>query len=225
VCGRYTLIDPRRIAEAMTRDYGFDVQSESGLQQSFNVAPSQLVPVVRAGESARFTVALMRWGLVPFWDKSEKPRIAPINARSEEAFNKPMFRQSLQRRRAVFPCDGFFEWQASVRGPKTPFLIRLSGGRPFAIVGMYEEAGGRPDPTCALLTVSPNELMAPIHSRMPAIVDAAAVRRWLAPGPITADEMASLCQPYPAVQIEAHRVSTLVNNVRNNTPECVQALD
>jgi putative SOS response-associated peptidase YedK len=90
---------------------------------------------------------------------------------------------------------------------------------------MYEEAGGRPDPTCALLTVSPNELMAPIHSRMPAIVDAAAVRRWLAPGPITADEMASLCQPYPAVQIEAHRVSTLVNNVRNNTPECVQALD
>ena len=221
----YTLVDPKRIAETMTRDYGFDVHSETALRQSFNVAPSQLVPIVRADESANCSVSLMRWGLIPFWDKSEKPKIAPINARSEEAFNKPMFRQSLQKRRAAFVCDGFFEWQASTHGPKTPFHIRLSGNRPFVIAGMYEEAAGRPEPTCALLTVAPNELMAPIHNRMPAILDPEAAISWLTPGPITAEQMASLCQPYPADRMVTNRVSILVNNVRNNTPECVQALD
>jgi putative SOS response-associated peptidase YedK len=225
VCGRYTLIDPKRIAEAMTRDYGFEVQSESALPQSFNVAPSQLVPIVRADESNHCTVTLMRWGLIPFWDKTEKPKIAPINARSEDALNKPMFRQSLQKRRAVFICDGFFEWQASARGPKTPFHIQLSGGRPFVIAGMYEETSLRPEPTCALLTVSPNALMAPIHNRMPAILDPEPAKHWLRPGPITAEEIAALCQPYPAERMTTRRVSAFVNNVRNNGPECVQAVD
>jgi putative SOS response-associated peptidase YedK len=136
-----------------------------------------------------------------------------------------MFRQPLQRRRAVLICDGFFEWQASAKGPKTPFHIRLAGGKPFVIAGMFEEVDERPEPTCALLTVSPNELMAPIHNRMPVILDPDSAQRWLAPGPITADELASLCRPYPAGRMVAHRVSTLVNNVRNNAPECVQALD
>ena len=223
MCGRYTLTDPNAVAEAMLREFGVVILSEL---PRYNVAPSQLVPIIRSEASGQLAATPMRWGLVPFWDKSAKPKIAPINARSEEAIGKPMFRQALQRRRALFPCDGFFEWQASSAGPKTPFHIRLLGGKPFVIAGMYEDATEvRPEPTCALLTVGPNELMAPIHNRMPLILDRDAAQQWVRPGPMTADEMAALCRPYPAERMAAHAVSTLVNNVRNDSPACVAALD
>jgi putative SOS response-associated peptidase YedK len=219
MCGRYALVDPARVAEAMLRDFGVVIPSEL---PRYNVGPTQLVPIIRSDETGRLVSEQMKWGLVPFWDKSEKPKIAPINARSEEAFNKPMFRQSLQKRRALFPADGFFEWQASSRGLKVPYHIRLKDGRPFVIAGIYEAATEvRPEPTCALLTTAPNVLMAPIHNRMPVILDPEAGQRWLRPGEISQEEMLALCRPYPAKQMEACAVSTLVNNVRNNGPECV----
>jgi putative SOS response-associated peptidase YedK len=207
----------------MLRDLGVVITSEL---PRYNVAPGQNVPIIRAEESGKLAAEEMRWGLIPFWDPSATPRIAPINARSEEAFGKPMFRQAIQRRRAVFPCDGFFEWQASDFGPKTPFFIRLQSGEPFTIAGIYESATSlRPVPTCALFTTSPNELMAPIHRRMPVILDPPSALRWLRPGPITQEEFAGLCRPYPALRMSAHRISTLVNNVRNDRPEVLLPVD
>jgi putative SOS response-associated peptidase YedK len=223
MCGRYTYVDPYRVAEAMKRDFGVVIESEI---PRYNVAPSQMIPVIRGETTGGFAVARMKWGLVPFWEKSPKPKLTPINARSEEAFGKPMFRQALQRRRAVLPCDGFFEWKPEAVGVKTPFHIKLVGGAPFVIAGMFEEAYElRPNPTCALLTVGPNELMAPIHNRMPVILDAEAAREWLKPGLISAEAMAALCRPYPAERMVAYPVSTIVNNVRNNVPECVVPLN
>jgi putative SOS response-associated peptidase YedK len=220
MCGRYTYTDPARVAEAMLRDLGVEMTSEI---PRYNVAPGQVVPIIRAAESGKLVAEPMRWGLIPWWDEAEKPRIAPINARSEEAFGKPMFRQAVQRRRALFPCDGFFEWQAAESGPKAPFLIRLQGGEPFTIAGIYESATQlRPVPTCALFTTAPNELMAPIHRRMPVILDPDSALRWLNPEPMTREEFANLCQPYPAPRMSAERISTLVNNVRNDTPEVLR---
>jgi putative SOS response-associated peptidase YedK len=223
MCGRYTFTDPARVAEAMLRDLGVVIGSEL---PRYNVAPGQNVPIIRAEESGQFVAEEMRWGLIPFWDLSAKPKLAPINARSEEAFGKPMFRQAIQRRRALFPCDGFFEWQASDAGSKKPFLIRLQGGEPFTIAGIYESASSlRPTPTCALFTTEPNELMAPIHRRMPVILDPPSALRWLRPGPLTPGEFAGLCRPYPAPRMSAHRISTLVNNVRNDTAEVLMPVD
>jgi len=222
MCGRYTLTDPKSVAEVMLRDFGVVMAPEP---PRYNIAPSQLVPVIRREQSGSIASSPMRWGLVPDWDKSAKPKRAPINARAEEAFDKPYFRQPLQRRRAVLPCDGFFEWQASGVGPKLPFYIQLAGGEPFVIAAMYEDATEiRPEPTCALLTVGPNEVMAPIHNRMPAILDRDAARRWLQPGTITAKEMAALCRPYPSDRMTAHPVSPAVNSGRNDSPECVAAV-
>lgn len=83
MCGRYTYVDPDRVAEAMVRDFGVVIESEV---PRYNVAPSQIVPIIHADESGKLLAEKMRWGFIPFWDKSEKPKIAPINARSEEAF-------------------------------------------------------------------------------------------------------------------------------------------
>jgi putative SOS response-associated peptidase YedK len=223
MCGRYTMVDPYKVREAMLRDFGVVIPSEL---PRYNVAPSQLVPIIRSDDSGGLAAENMRWGLIPFWDKSEKPKIAPINARSEDAFFKPMFRQSLQQRRALFPCDGFFEWQAHEVGPKTPFHIRMSSAAPFVIAGIYEAATTvRPEATCALLTTAPNELMEPIHRRMPVILGPETARRWVRPGAMTQDEMAAFCRPFPAMEMVARRISTLVNNVRNDGPEVLGEID
>jgi len=220
MCGRYTLADPNRVAEQMLRDFGVIIAAEA---PRYNVAPSQVVPIIHANERGELVSQEMRWGLVPFWDTAEKPKIAPINVRSEEAFGKPMFRQCLQHRRALFPADGFFEWQAAAHpGGKTPFRIGLAEGAPFVIAGIYETATTlRPSPTCALLTTAPNSLISLIHNRMPVIMEAAVARRWLRPGPISEAEYAGFCVSFPAEAMAAHPVSTLVNNVRNNGPELI----
>ena len=222
MCGRYTYANPYAVRELMLRELGVVIESEA---PRYNIAPFQAVPIILSEESGRLVAQEMRWGLVPFWDKSEKPKIAPINARSEEAFSKPMFRQAIQRRRALFPADGFFEWQKAPdgRGPKTPYYIRLAGERPFVIAGIYEDATTIRPATCALFTTVPNELMAPIHDRMPAILDTEAALRWLKPGPIGPKEFAAFCQAYPAGGMTARQISPLVNNVRNDRPEVIAA--
>jgi putative SOS response-associated peptidase YedK len=234
MCGRYTLTDPDAVAAAMLRDFGVVIPTEINRAPRYNVAPSQPIPIIHrdpASDDGRIFAEEMRWGLIPFWEKSEKPKLAPINCRSEDMFGKPMFRQALQRRRALFVADGFFEWQkpapnAAANGPKTPFHIQVAGGAPFVIAGIYEAATTlRPEPTCALLTTAPNELMAKIHNRMPVILDAAVALRWLRPGPITPEELAAYCRPYPAAQMTAHPISILVNNVRNDGPEIVMSVD
>ena len=163
----------------------------------------------------------MRWGLVPAWDHSEKPKFAPINARSEEVLGKPTFKQAVQKRRCVIPADGFFEWLRPDEKTKIPYRIFLQDEAPFFIAGIFEsEASGRPE-TFALLTVGPNELMRPIHDRMPVIVDEPTALEWLKPGEMTDEHAKSICVPYPADRMAAYQVSSIVNNARNEVPECI----
>ena len=215
MCGRYTLRDPVTVAELVARITG----EVAKINARYNVAPSQLNPVVRMTEGPH--LAEMRWGLVPIWDKSEKPKFAPINARSEEMTGKPTFRQSVQERRCVVPADGFYEWHKLDEKTKVPFYITMKDGTPFFIAGIYEKATEtRPD-TYALLTTGPNELMRGIHDRMPVILDESGAKRWLAPGKHTAEEVTAMCASYPADKMRACPVSTLVNAPRNDVPECV----
>jgi putative SOS response-associated peptidase YedK len=163
----------------------------------------------------------MRWGLVPFWDKSEKPKFAPINARSEEIIGKPMFRQSLQKRRCLVPADAFFEWKRITEAKKVPYCIGLVDRAPFFFAGIYEAATAIRPATYALLTTGPNELMKEIHDRMPVILDEGRSRAWIQPGEVTSETIAQTCVPFPAHLMRAYPVSPLVNNPRNDRPECV----
>jgi len=219
MCGRYTYTDPARIREMMLRDYGFVIESEVAAR--YNVAPSQTHPVIVRGADGKPQVSSMRWGLVPFWDKSAKPKIAPINARSEEVFDKPMFKQALQKRRCLVPADGYYEWRRVDKATKIPYFISLKDRKPFCFPGIYETQTELHPPTFALLTTRPNELTRTIHDRMPVIHDGEEGERWLKAAHINRDALNEYCSPIPEEWMQAYPVTTVVNSPANDRSECI----
>lgn len=219
MCGRYTLQHAERLNALIA---SLTEAAYAAVAPRFNVAPSQENPVVAAGEDGRLHATTMRWGLVPYWDRSETPKFAPINARSEEMLGKPTFKQSVQKRRCVVPADGYFEWKRRDERTKIPYFISRKERRPFFLAGIYETATETRPATYALLTCAPNPTLAAIHDRMPVILPEPAVRRWLAPGPVTLESVSSICVPYDAADLQAWAVSSIVNNARHDVPECVE---
>ncbi len=216
MCGRYRIKDSDLTRENILRLYGIDL---GNLTRRYNVAPSQEMPVVALDDAGAPRAASMRWGLVPFWDKAAKPKFASINARSEDALAKPMFRQSVQQRRCLVPADGFYEWQQLPTGGKQPYDIQLKDGRPFFFAGIYERATELRPETFLLFTTRPNDLMQPFHDRMPVILRDEDLPRWLNAEPITPAEFAALTVPHPADDMAARPISSLVNSPRNDGPE------
>jgi putative SOS response-associated peptidase YedK len=146
-----------------------------------------------------------------------------INARSETVGEKPAFRDALAKRRCLVLADGFYEWRKNADGAKTPMWIHLPGKEPFAFAGLYafwKQPDGEWQHSCTILTTVPNELMAPIHDRMPVILPREAEELWLGGEDIGA--LRSLLAPYPAEAMAAPPVSPRVNNVRNDSPECIE---
>ena len=131
----------------------------------------------------------------------------------------------MRRRRCLVPADGYYEWQATgVKKPKVPYFIHMQDRQPFAIAGLWDTWEG-PDgsslQTCTLITTTPNELMEPIHDRMPAILHPRDYAKWLDPAPQTPERLQALLKPFPAESMAAHPVSTLVNKPENDSPELV----
>lgn len=190
----------------------------------YNIAPSQAAPVVRRVDGQEgMSVALLKWGLIPAWAK-EMPKHQPINARGETAAMSPMFREAMARRRCLVPADGFYEWQGE-RPPKRPYLIRMKDEAPFAFAGLWErwKPRGVEDviETFTILTTSPNELVAPIHDRMPAILPPENYERWVDPK-VSAEAATDLVKPYPAMAMAAHEVSARVNSPKNDDPSLLE---
>jgi putative SOS response-associated peptidase YedK len=134
-----------------------------------------------------------------------------------------LFHDAFRRRRCLIVADGFYEWRAAGR-QKTPYFIHLRSARPFGFAGIWSsrpDAAGTRMATCAIVTCAPNELMAPIHNRMPVILPPNARERWLDPE-AEADELRTLLTPLPSEEMEAYEVASTVNSPRNDTPECVQ---
>ena len=207
MCGRYTL---RRIN--WYRDIkgfppsAFDEFSETKVR--FNVAPSQLVPII-VNEEGRPKLSAARWGFTPHW-ADENQKLKPINAKCETVITSPMFREAFRRRRCLIPADGFYEWQAA-KPPKVPHFIHMKDDSVFAFAGIRE------GDTCAILTTTANDVLRPIHDRMPVIVDPSEYDRWLGEA-----DVAGLLRPCEAEKMEAYPISTRVNNVRNDGPELVE---
>ena len=220
MCGRYTVIKHDQIIRVI-----FNITLPANLRfvARYNVAPSQLVPVVTSDSKE---VQMFRWGLIPSWAKDEKIGYTMINARAETLADKRAFRTALQRRRCLLPADGFYEWQKGADGKsKTPMYIRMHGGTMFAFAGLWEtwrNPSGEEIKSCTIITTSPNSLTSPIHDRMPAIIPREHYSNWLAPGDAAAPDLMRLLQPYPAAQMEAYPVRTLVNSPKNEGPELIQ---
>jgi putative SOS response-associated peptidase YedK len=221
MCGRFTLFsDGAELARLF--GCGFEVPLTPG----YNIAPSQEVPVVRTTEDQPDTrqVPLLGWGLVPSWASDPKIGFSCINTRSETAASKPAFRAAFRRRRCLIPANGFFEWQK--RGKqKLPFLFRMKDETLFAFAGLWERWSGPHGDgreTCTILATAANEVVRPLHERMPVILAPAFHDDWLEPPADAAEWLQAALRPYPAEEMEAVPVSTWVNDTRHEGPECIQ---
>jgi len=220
LCGRFV---KKSSEEELRKRFGFD-DSLGGvmLEPRYNIAPSQEHPVLIVNQDRRL-LKMMRWGLVPYWSKDPKIGYKMINARSEGIEEKPSFRGPLKKRRCLVIADGFYEWYKPDKKTKIPYYFSLKSGEPFAFAGLWDlwEKGDEPLYTFTIITTSPNELMEPIHNRMPAILTQNDEARWLDPEITESKAVLSLLKPYDAEKMECFKVSTIVNSPRNDVPECL----
>ena len=210
MCGRFTLRTPAHaLAEAFATPPLLDEPAR------FNIAPSQDILIVRAGDDGRRQWAKVRWGLIPSWAKDPAIGHRLINARAETVAEKPSFRAAVRRRRCLVPADGYYEWAAMKTG-KRPYHLALPGRRVFAIAGLWEQwksPKGTAVVSATLITTAANQFLMPIHDRMPAILPADRYGLWLeSPSTVMALD---LVRPY-AGDMVAQPVGSAVNNPRND---------
>jgi putative SOS response-associated peptidase YedK len=221
MCGRFTL---RASASVIAEQFAlFEV---APFNARFNIAPTQPVPVIRVqpGRTPSRELVWLRWGLVPGWAKDPAIGSRLINARAETATEKPAFRAAMRQRRCLIAADGFYEWQGSGR-TKQAYFIRLRDDRPFAFAGLWEAWEG-PDhsmlETCTLLTTGPNDIIRPIHDRMPVILPPAAYSEWLDPAVDDPRRLSPLLVPYAGERMEAYPVGHFVNSPSHDSPGCIE---
>jgi len=219
MCGRYSLIG---IDDLGAR---FRITDPSiGFRSRFNIAPGSLVPVIVRRE--RIEAVMMAWGLVPCWTKDRDGAHPIINARAETISQKPSFRHLLERNRCLIPATGFFEWRKDQKR-KTPFYIRMQDRGLFAFAGLYDiwhDPAGNNGATCTIITTGPNELVAPIHNRMPAILARNDETRWLSGEPLTPFDFEQFLVPFPEAVMEAYPVLPLVNNPKIDDERLIRPL-
>ncbi len=224
MCGHYSLT---ATPEAMRRLFHF-AGPLPNLPPRYNVAPMQQVPIVRAlpGDRHDRELAMVRWGLIPFWAKDATIGYKLINARAETIARKPFFREAFKRgRRCLIPADGFYERRKTGTAEQA-WRITLADGRPFAFAGLWERWEKAPDAepveSCAIITTAANGMVATFDDRMPVILLPDGYPTWL--GEDAARDVAELLRPYPSEEMRAYRVSAAVNSAKNDGPECVEAV-
>jgi putative SOS response-associated peptidase YedK len=192
---------------------------------SWNVAPTDPLPVVRYDERAQQrSLDVMRWSLIPYWAKDIKIGFSTINARAEEVDTKPAFREAFERRRCLVPLDNFYEWKKTGTG-KQPYAIALADRRLMAMAGLWEtwrSPQGETIRSFTIVTTVPNELCAELHNRMPVVLKPEVWPAWLSEEPATVPQLKSLLVPYPSAEMICWPVSQRVGNVKNNDPSLIE---
>jgi putative SOS response-associated peptidase YedK len=223
MCGRFALtlsiselLELFGIDPAQTQDLDFSA--------SYNIAPSQQVLGIRQSEDDTRILKAYRWGLIPSWAKDSSIGAKMINARAETVAEKPSFKAAFRSRRCLIPASAFYEW-SQVDAQKLPYCIRRRDTVPIAMAGIWESWQGPQGPirSCAILTTGANQILAPIHQRMPVILDAEEIERWLDPAN-SPTQLTPLLKPCAPELLEAFRVAPQVNNPRHNRPECLAPL-
>jgi putative SOS response-associated peptidase YedK len=222
MCGRYSLT--RREAELVER-FGIEqlICESEKLAPRFNIAPSQLVPVIINKEGHR-VLCQFKWGLIPFWAKDLKKNKPVINARSESVAEKPFFKQALLKRRCLIPADGFYEWKHQNKN-KIPMYIHVNDRELFAFAGLWDEwtsPDGEVIRTCTIITTEANNSVAPVHDRMPVIVRAEHEALWLDPDIREVTQLTPVLAALPDEAIKMYQVSPRVNSPSQDLPELVE---
>ena len=221
MCGRFALLTH---AEALIERFGVEEVIKRP-EPRYNIAPNQNVAVVVQRETRQLTE--MRWGLVPFWAKDVSIGNRMINSRAETVAEKPSFRSAFKNRRCLILADGFYEWQ-KVGKIKVPTHIRFKSREPFAFAGLYEywkTKSGKMLESCTIITTTPNEVMSPIHHRMPVILAPEDEEGWLNPENQDVSDRINLLKPYDSQQMETFEVSDFVNSPKNQGPLCTKPVD
>lgn len=220
MCGRFTLAVP---AEDLALRFNLD--EVPVLEARYNIAPTQPVLMLRQHEGRR-VAELARWGLIPSWSKDGSGAARMINARAETVAEKPAFRAAFRQRRCLIPADGFYEWQARPGG-KQAYYARLATGEPFAMAGLWERwqaPDGAWIQSCTIITTTANELLQPLHDRMPVILAPDHYALWLDPVLRDPGPLQALLGPYPAERMRVYPVGPAVNSVRNDGPGLIEPL-
>jgi putative SOS response-associated peptidase YedK len=211
MCGRYTIsVSPEELAQH------FNAVAPSDYSPRYNAAPSQTLPtLLNESQDGKRQIQMLSWGLVPSWSKTRTITSKLINARGETIAEKPSFRDAFRKRRCLVLADGFYEWQRD-GSKKTPMRITLKSGEPFALAGLWENWHDKETDTWlrtfTIITTEPNQLMAPIHNRMPVILSPQDQEAWL-DNSASPEIWSALVRSYPADKMMAYAVSKLINKV------------
>ncbi len=229
MCGRFVQVSS---PDLLVERFGVD-DVATPAQPSYNVAPRATVYGVRdrvKDDDRRRYLSGLRWGLVPSWAKDPKAGDRMINARAESLADKPAYQRAFQRHRCLVPAEGFYEWQRR-GGRKQPMFIHRRDGEPMAFAGLWAAWRDAKDPdadwlrTCAIVTTNANDSLAPLHDRMPVVLEARDWDRWLDPA---VDDVVGLRQLLVAASndlLVAYPVGTAVNSADNDGPELVEQVE
>lgn len=222
MCGRFTLTTtPDEVME----HYNL-TELSFAYQPRFNIAPGQLLTAV-ISDGVKNRIGQLRWGLVPSWAQDEKIGYKMINAKSETVQEKPSFRRLFLGKRCLIPADSFYEWKTTASG-KQPMRILLKNSGIFSLAGLYDtwiSPQGQKIHSCTVITTTPNELVAGIHDRMPVILRPEVESIWLDPNLQNPVKLRSLLTAFPVEKMMTYPVSSLVNNVKNELPDCIAMID
>jgi len=219
MCGRFSLA----LSPSQWTEY-FGLPESPDLPARYNVAPGQDIPILREEEENR-RLALLRWGLIPFWAKDKSIGNRMINARAESLSEKPAFRKAFKTQRCIIPASGFYEWQKTEKGKKPYYLFR-SDRNPISLAGLWERwtdrETGEMIESCAIITTSASPSLKEIHDRMPVILNEVKTRQWLDPGARDTGELLEILESPGDVELDRYQVSDYVNSVRNDGERCIK---
>ncbi|MEM6511723.1 MAG: SOS response-associated peptidase [Pseudomonadota bacterium] len=214
MCGRFVFYSP---LQATAELFGVHTLLES--EPRYNIAPTQYVPAIRESDDGR-ELAMLKWGLIPFWAKEASIGNRMINARAETVTEKPSYRNAYKHRRCLVLADGFYEWHRD-GDSKTPYFISLASGEPFAFAGLWErwkdKAADEVIDSTTLITAEANNFLSTVHHRMPLMLTPETASRWLAGDDELIHEIHDVTPP-----LKAWPVSRRVNNARNDGDDLVE---
>ena len=219
MCGRFTLQTPE---DQIRKAFNLQAGDLLGLSPRYNIAPSQNIPIIRDNEEGH-ELAMVKWGLIPHWSKEPKTKYSTINARLETVAEKPTYRTPFKRQRCLIPADGFYEWKV-INDHKIPHYIKMQKGGVFAFAGIWDrwEGDGVTLDSCSIIVMPANEVMKPLHERMPAIIAPTHYDLWLDRRSIEKDEIMGFINSAPSSSLKFYPISPWVNSPQHDDERCIR---
>lgn len=225
MCGRFVSKAEKKQIE---KEFNVKIADGNLIAPRYNIAPTQMIAAIAEIENAR-ELASFKWGLIPHWAKDDSMGSKLINARAETLREKPSFREAFRSRRCIIPASGFFEWAKTPKGAKQPFYFYLKDKEVFGFAGLWEEwldkQTGELTETCTIITTEANEVLKPVHDRMPVILKSDSYEKWLSPKVKETAELQNLLASYPAAEMSSHAVSRAVNITSSDSVELIASIN